>query len=86
MNHVALIVSNDKLTEGDLWHKRLSHISGKGLKILSEQDIIPKGVAEKLSFREHCVIGKSTRQNFQKPEHNIKDILEYIHSDLWRPS
>ncbi|KAA0059756.1 Retrovirus-related Pol polyprotein from transposon TNT 1-94 [Cucumis melo var. makuwa] len=86
MNHVVLIVSNDKLTEGDLWHIRLSRISGKGLKILSEQGIIPKGVAEKLSFCEHCVVGKSTRQSFQKADHNTKDILDYIHSNLWGPS
>ena len=33
-NHATLIVFYDKLTEGDLWHRRLSHISGKRLKML----------------------------------------------------
>ncbi|XP_031741722.1 uncharacterized protein LOC116403917 [Cucumis sativus] len=72
MNPTALIVSNDMLTEGNLWHKRLSHISGKGLKMLSEQRILPKGVAEMLSFCEHCVVGKSIRQSIQKADHNTK--------------
>ena len=86
MNHIVLIVSNDKLTEEDLWHKRLSHVSGKGLKILSEQGTLPKGVAEKISFYEHCVVGKFTRQSFHVADHNTKDILYYIHYDLWEPS
>ena len=86
MNQAALIVYNDMLTEGDLWHRRLSHISEKGLKLLLEQGILPKGVAEKLSFCEHCVVDKSTRQSFQKADHNTKAILDYIHSDLWGPS
>ena len=37
MNNVALIVYDDMLTERDLWHRILSHISGKSLKMLSEQ-------------------------------------------------
>ena len=53
---------------------------------MSEREIIPKGVVGKLSFCEHCVVDKSTRQSFQKANHNIKTILDYIHSDLWGPS
>ena len=86
MNHAALTISNDMLTERDSWHRRLSHISGKGLKVLSEQGILHKGVTEKLSFCKLCVVGKSIRQSSQKANHNKKAILDYIHSDLWRPS
>ena len=86
MNYAALIASNGKLIEEDLWHRRLFHISEKRLKILSEQGIIPKGALEKLYFYEHCVVGKSTRQSFQNADHNTKDIVDYIHSDLWGSS
>ena len=86
MNHAALIFSDDMLTEGDLWHWRLSYMSGNGLKMLSDKGILPKGVVEKLSFCELCVAGKSTRQSFQKADHNTKSILDYIHFDLWGPS
>lgn len=37
------VFPND-LTEIDIWHKRLSHSSSKGLKILSKQGILPKGI------------------------------------------
>ena len=43
-------------------------------------------MTEKLSFCEHYVVGKSTRQSFQKADHNTKGILDYIHCDLWGPS
>ena len=32
---------------------------------------------------EHCVIGKSTRHSFTKAQHTTKEILDYVHSDLW---
>ena len=43
-------------------------------------------MANKLSFCEHFVVDKSTRQSFQKADHNTKDILDYIYSNLWGPS
>ena len=53
---------------------------------MSEQGIIHKGVVEKLSLCEHCVVGKSTRQIFQKVNHNTKDTLDYIdYFGLWEP-
>ena len=70
------------LTEADIWHKRLSHISQKGLEALSKQDILPQDICSKLSFCEHCVLGKARKQNFTKAQHTTKGILDYIHSDL----
>ena len=34
-------VTSLNLTEADLWHKRLSHISKKGLEALFKQGILP---------------------------------------------
>lgn len=55
MTHSTLIATDNKLTKGYLWHKRLSHISGKGLKILSEQGLLPRGLAKDLTFCKYCV-------------------------------
>ena len=41
---------------------------------------------DKLEFCEHCVFGKQTRVKFGTATHNTKDILGYIHSDLWGES
>jgi hypothetical protein len=37
----------------------------------------------KLEFCEHCVFGKQKRVSFSLSTHCTKDILDYIHSDLW---
>ena len=40
----------------------------------------------KLDLCKHCVYGKQCKQRFKTGNHNSKDILDYIHSDLWGPS
>ena len=40
----------------------------------------------KLDFYKHYVYGKQCKQRFKTGNHNSKDILDYIHSDLWEPS
>ena len=40
----------------------------------------------KLDFCKHCVFVKQCKQRFKTGNHNSKDILDYIHSDLWGPS
>lgn len=86
MIQITLAISDKGPSEGDLWHKRLSHINSKGLDILSNQGILPKGLCDYLSFCETCIIGKSTRQSFSKGQHTSNETLEYIHSNLWGPS
>ena len=40
----------------------------------------------KLDFYKHCMYGKQCKQRFKTGTHNSKEILDYIHSDLWGPS
>lgn len=56
------------------------------MQTLSNQGILPKSINEHLSFCEHCVFGKATRQNFTKAQHTTKGILDYIYSNLWGPA
>lgn len=56
-----------------LWHIKLVHMLG-GDHISS------------LEFFEKCVIGKATRHKFSTGRYETKQTLDYVHSNLWRPS
>jgi len=40
----------------------------------------------KLKFCEHCVIGKKTKVKFGTSTHCTKEILDYVHTDVWGPT
>jgi hypothetical protein len=40
----------------------------------------------KLEFCEHCIFGKNKRVKFNASVHTTKEILEYVHADLWGSS
>jgi len=69
-----------------LWHMRLGHMSEKGLCELHKQGLL-KGVKScKLDFCKYCVFGKQHRIRFKTAIHKTKEILEYVHSDVWGPA
>ncbi|RVW66143.1 Retrovirus-related Pol polyprotein from transposon TNT 1-94 [Vitis vinifera] len=70
----------------ELWHRRLGHMSEKGLSILSKQGLLSGVETGKLKFCETCVMGKQRRVKFSMGSHTTNGVLEYIHSDLWGPS
>ncbi|KAA0066139.1 hypothetical protein E6C27_scaffold21G001400 [Cucumis melo var. makuwa] len=51
-----------------LWHKRLAHVSERGLQALSQQGFL--GGVKDVELR--CIIGKSTRVKFGKGKHTTK--------------
>lgn len=69
-----------------LWHRRLGHMSEKGMEILMKRELIPKMCFGDKEFCEHCVYGKHHKRSFKAGSHTSKGILDYIHSDLWGPS
>src|ERR1044072_4585693 len=66
-----------------MWHRRLGHMSERGLKVLSERNLIPGLKTVDLPFCEHCVISKQHRLKFAKSTARSKHILDLIHSDVW---
>ncbi|KAA0051442.1 Retrovirus-related Pol polyprotein from transposon TNT 1-94 [Cucumis melo var. makuwa] len=82
----ALISETEKGNELELWHRRLSHISEKGLTELQKQGLIQTRGVKRLGFCEHCIFGKSKRMKFSKGEHHSKATLDYVHGDLWGPA
>ena len=47
-----------------LWHLRLRHMSQRGLEELWRQGALGDQIFSELEFCKHCVMGKSTRVNF----------------------
>ncbi|KAL5852379.1 hypothetical protein ACOSQ3_007497 [Xanthoceras sorbifolium] len=66
-----------------LWHHKLGHISERGLKILSDRNLLPGLKSVNLPFCEHCVTSKQHRLKFSSSTARSKCILDLIHSDVW---
>ena len=66
----------------DLWHKRLGHLSEKGLGILDKKNYLPlKGM--NLNTCTHCLVGKQHRVAFQRsPSHRRSHVLDLVHTDV----
>jgi len=66
----------------DLWHKRLEHLSEKGLGILAKKNYLPlKGMD--LSTCTHCLVGKQHRVVFQRsPSHRRSHVFDLVHTDI----
>ena len=65
------------------WHSRLGHMSLKGMNILVKDGYLNEKDVKTLEFCENCVLGKAHKLSFPKGKHTTKEVLEYIHSDLW---
>lgn len=76
----------DSKVTSDLWHRRLSHISEKGLNCLIRNNAISGLGTTKLDKCDHCMAGKQNRVSFKsKPIHRKSSMLELIHSDVCGP-
>ncbi|KAL2653778.1 hypothetical protein R1flu_021906 [Riccia fluitans] len=69
-----------------LWHRRLGHMSKKGMEVLYKQDLLSGLKSSKLEFCEHCVFGKHKRSAFGFEIHRSTKVLEYAHSNVWSKS
>jgi hypothetical protein len=67
-----------------MWHKKLGHMSEKGLKILSDQKLLLRFTKVTLPFCEHCVTSKQHMLKFDTSTTKSKCILDLIHSDVWQ--
>jgi len=66
-----------------MWHRRLGHMSERGLQILAERDLLLGLKEVYLPFCEHCVISKQHRLKFARSTTRSKNILDLVHSDVW---
>ncbi|KZV17990.1 hypothetical protein F511_21146 [Dorcoceras hygrometricum] len=59
-----------------LWHRKLEHMSERGLKILSERKLLPGFTKVTLLFCEHCVTSKEHGLKFGTSTAKSKSTLE----------
>ena len=83
-------VCNDELhviegTSLELWHKRLGHMSKKGLQVLTRKSLIPLAKNESLSSCNHCLVGKQHKVSFSSRSKKKLEKLEFIYSDVCGP-
>ncbi|KAM3266294.1 hypothetical protein P3L10_003288 [Capsicum annuum] len=78
------LVKND--TSSEFWHRRLSHMSEKGIDSLAKKNLLSGVKQAKLKKYVHCLAGKLKKISFQShPPSRKLDLLELVHSDLCGP-
>ncbi|KAL8157159.1 hypothetical protein AgCh_002026 [Apium graveolens] len=77
----------DEIGSSTLWHKRLGHMSEKGMKLLTSKGKIPELKNVEVGFCESCVLGKQKRVIFAKSGRTPKaKKLKLVHTDVYGPT
>ena len=79
-------MAGSSLNNTMLWHKRLGHVSQRGLTELAKQGLVGDGKLQELEFCETCVYDRSSSVKFGAGIHRTKGTLDYIHSNIWGPA
>ncbi|XP_068645120.1 uncharacterized mitochondrial protein AtMg00300-like [Aristolochia californica] len=82
-----MVTVADAVTDSDLWHYMIGHISEKGMKVLQSKG---KLLGLKIVNNSSCdgyIFGKQKRVSFSKAENEQKTTkLELVHTNVWGPS
>ena len=78
------LVYEEVLESTQLWHQCLGHMSGRGHQVLMNHKLLPIKSLN-LMFCKHCVFRKWCSKKFKAGSYVSKDVLNYIHSNLWGP-
>ena len=67
----------------DLCHKRLGHISEKGLQTLARKQSLPNMPGMPLKTCDYCLVGKTRRVAFHTyPPSTRSNVIDLIHTDV----
>ena len=69
-------------TSPNLWHRKLAHISKKGLPILARKSFIPYVKDTRLNPCDYCLFGKHHRVSFSKMSKLKENILDMVYFDV----
>uniref|UniRef100_A0A2N9EW40 Integrase catalytic domain-containing protein n=1 Tax=Fagus sylvatica TaxID=28930 RepID=A0A2N9EW40_FAGSY len=69
----------------DLWHRRLAHMSEKGLQILAKKSLIPFAKGMPLNSCDYCLFGKQHRVSFRRSSTRKSNVLDLVYSDVCGP-
>ena len=78
----------DASTDTSLWHRRLGHMSEKGMKmLLLSKGKLPELKSIDFDMCESCILRKQKKVSFLKTSRTSKaEKFELVHTDLWGPS
>ena len=75
----------DASTNTSLWHRRLGHMSEKGMKMLLSKEKLPELKSIDFDMCESSILGKQKNVSFLKTGRTLKaKKMELVHTDLWR--
>ena len=69
----------------NLWHRRLAHISEKGLPILAKKSLSPFAKGMSLKPCDYCLLGKQHRVSFHILSTRKSNVLDLVYSDVCDP-
>ena len=76
----------DSSVDSKLWHRRLGHMSEKGMKLLASKGNLPDLKSVNVGLCEECIYGKHKKVSFSKFARTSKvEKLQLVHSDVWGP-
>ena len=68
-----------------MWHRRLAHMSEKGLQILAKKPLIPFAKDMSLNPCDFCLFGKQHRVSFNILSIRKPNVLDLAYSDVCSP-
>ena len=78
-----IIAVVDASIDTSLWHRRLGHMSEKGMKMLLSKGKLPELKSINFDICESYILGKQKNVSFLKTSRTSKDKkLELVHTDL----
>jgi hypothetical protein len=80
----VVVAPNSETTK--IWHMCLGHMSALGMSELKKRGLLNGCHSDTLDSCEHCIFSNHKRVKFSLGIHNTKNILDYLHADLWGPS
>ncbi|WVZ14797.1 hypothetical protein V8G54_012363 [Vigna mungo] len=82
--HLIAVAMNEN---PNLWHRRLGHMSEKGMRIMHSKGKLPSLRSIEFDMCEDCILGKQKRVSFQRSGRiPKKERLELVHSNVWGPT
>ena len=65
-----------------LWHMRLGHMGERGMLELNKRDLLKSIKMCKLELCKFYVLEKQSKVQFKTTTNKMKEILNYVHTDL----
>ncbi|MCO5579843.1 hypothetical protein L7F22_033705 [Adiantum nelumboides] len=81
-NHVINVIEQPSVS---LWHRRLGHMSKRGMEILSRSGYLLGFSFHNFEFCEHCVYGKQIQESHRSQGNHKDERLAFVQSDLCGP-